>query len=85
MEEKVMTRKNKLYKHHKSKSYFYIKDFSFAIAALIGIGTSIAVPTYIAANKTEDIALKADANLQEEVEENTEASELVVVNELLHF
>lgn len=80
-----MTRKNKLYKHHKSKSYFYIKDFSFAIAALIGIGTAIAVPTYIAANKTEDLPLKADANLEEKAEDNTEASELVVSDELLHF
>ncbi len=85
MEEKVMTRKNKLYKHHKSESYFYIKDFSFAIAALIGIGAAIAVPTYIAANKTEDITLKADENSQEEVEDNTEESELVVTSELLHF
>ena len=80
-----MTRKNKLYKHHKSKSYFYIKDFSFAIAALIGIGTAIAVPTYIAANKTEDVPLKADANLEDKVEDNTEATELVESSELLHF
>ena len=71
-----MTRKNKLYKHHKSKSYFYIKDFSFAIAALIGIGTAIAVPTYI----VQTTKNKSTINLAEEKSseiENENSEEIV--------
>ena len=71
-----MTRKNKLYKHHKSKSYFYIKDFSFALLGLLAIGTAITVPTYIASHKTEEVSLKADSDNSEQLENNEETQTL---------
>lgn len=54
-----MVKKNKLYKHHKSKAFFVIRNFSFALAALLGAGTAVVVPTYIASIKNEEINIKA--------------------------
>ena len=50
-----MVRKNKLYKHHKSKASFYIRNFSFAFALFLGLGTAVTVPTYIASRNTEQV------------------------------
>ena len=80
-----MTRKNKLYKHHKSKSYFYIKDFSFALLGLLVIGTAVIVPTYIASHKTEEVSLKADSDNSEQLENNEETQTLEEEEELLHY
>ena len=80
-----MTRKNKLYKHHKSKSYFYIKDFSFAILGLVAIGTAITVPTYIASHKTEEISIKAESNNANENENSEAVEENNQEEELLHY
>ena len=72
-----MTRKNKLYKHHKPKSYFYLKNFSFALIALVGVGVMVSVPTYIATHRAPEVTIKAESNEPKENEnnENTEASE----------
>ena len=64
-----MTRRNKLYKHHKSKAFFYVRHFSFVVLGLVGVGAAIGVPTYIASIKTEQISIKAASN---ETSDNTE-------------
>ena len=71
-----MTRRNKLYKHHKSKAFFYVRHFSFVVLGLVGVGAAIGVPTYIASIKTEQISIKAASN---ETNDNTEE----VTNETL--
>lgn len=68
-----MTRKNKLYKHHKPKSYFYLKNFSFALIALLGIGTAVTVPTYIATHRAQEVTIKAESNEAKE-NDNTESN-----------
>lgn len=55
-----MVRKNKLYKHHKSKAYFVIRNFSFSFLAIIGLGAIVTVPTYIASITNQNVPLKAD-------------------------
>ena len=61
-----MTRKNKLYKHHKPKSYFYLKNFSFALIALVGLGVMVSVPTYIATHRAPEVTIKAESNESKE-------------------
>lgn len=80
-----MTRKNKLYKHHKSKSYFYIKNFSFALVALIGLGVAVSVPTYIASHKTEEVSLKADSSEAKENKNSESIEALEDSQELLVY
>lgn len=75
-----MNMRNKLYKHHKSKAFFYVRNLSFVFAGLLGIGLSIAIPTYISSIKEQQIQTKAQAA---EVEE--EAPEEVEELELAHF
>ena len=60
--------KNKLYKHHKSKAFFYVRNFSFVFAGLLGIGLSIAIPTYISSIKEQQISAKAQADEKEKQE-----------------
>ena len=69
-----MMMKNKLYKHHKSKSFFMIRNFSFAVVALLGVGLTIAIPTYISSIKEQQISAKAQA--EESVEEEAEIPEI---------
>ena len=56
-----MVKKNKLYKHHKSKAFFYVRNFSFVFLGLISVGSAVAVPTYIASIKNVEISIKADS------------------------
>ena len=63
-----MNMKNKLFKHHKSKAFFYVRNISFVFLGLVGIGLSIAIPTYISSIKEQQIAAKAQA--EEEEKEN---------------
>ena len=68
-----MNMKNKLYKHHKSKVFFYVRNISFVFVGLLGIGLSIAIPTYISSIKEQQISAKAQA--EENVEEEAEIPE----------
>ena len=76
-----MNMKNKLYKHHKSKAFFYVRNFSFVFAGLLGIGLSIAIPTYISSIKEQQISAKAQAD-EKEKQEN-EKSKLFEILEYL--
>ena len=69
-----MSMKNKLYKHHKSKAFFYVRNISFVFIGLLGIGLSIAIPTYISSIKEQQISAKAQA--EESVEEEAEIPEI---------
>lgn len=80
-----MTKKNKLYKHHKAKGYFYLKDFSFAIIALLGVGAAVTIPTYIASHKTEEVSIKADSENKENNENNESLEDLKENEELLEY
>ncbi len=80
-----MVRKNKLYKHHKSKAFFYVRNFSIVLFGLIGVGVAITVPTYIASIKNEQIAIKAEFD-ESKKEENKESIEDSVESEdLLNY
>ena len=68
-----MSMKNKLYKHHKSKAFFYVRNISFVFIGLLGIGLSIAIPTYISSIKEQQISAKAQT--EESVEEEAEIPE----------
>ena len=81
----MMTRKNKLYKHHKSKSYFLIKDFSFALITLIGLGVGITVPTYIATQNAQEISTKAESEKAEKEENKDDLDNKEEEKELLHY
>ena len=74
-----MMMKNKLYKHHKSKSFFMIRNFSFAVVALLGVGLTIAIPTYIASINEQQTSTKAKAenDSNDKVEEKEETSSLL--------
>lgn len=76
-----MNMKNKLYKHHKSKAFFYVRNFSFVFAGLLGIGLSIAIPTYISSIKEQQISAKAQADEKEKQE--SEKSKLFEILEYL--
>ena len=69
-----MNMKNKLFKHHKSKAFFYVRNFSFVFAGLIGICLSISIPTYLSSIKEQQIATKAQAD---ETTENAETIDSV--------
>ena len=72
--------KNKLHKHHKRKVFFIFRNFAFAFIGLLGIGLSIAIPTYISSLQESNIETKA---AEEEVAENNnnelESSELLSI------
>ena len=76
-----MNMKNKLFKHHKSKAFFYVRNLSFVFAGLLGIGLSIAIPTYISSIKEQQIAAKAQTEEDEVVD--TETAD--IPDELLAF
>ena len=80
-----MTRKNKLYKHHKSKSVFYIKNFSFAFLALAGLGVALSVPTYIASQNAAEISTKAESNKENKDTDDDVLEENKEEEELLHY
>ena len=63
-----MTMKNKLYKHHKSKMFFYVRNFSFVFLGILGVGLSIGIPTYISSIQEQQISTEAKA--QEKLEED---------------
>lgn len=73
-----MTRKNKLYKHHKSKAFFIVRNFSFAFLALVGVGASVAIPTYISTINNTQISTKADSS---EAQENDNIESLETFEE----
>ena len=73
-----MVRKNKLHKHHKTKSYLYFKDFAFGIIGLVTIGAAISIPTYIASNIPEEVSIKADTHksqIESDKEDNEQLNE----------
>ena len=76
-----MNMKNKLFKHHKSKAFFYVRNLSFVFAGLLGIGLSIAIPTYISSIKEQQIAAKAQT--EEDEAKDTETAD--IPDELLAF
>lgn len=61
--------KNKLYKHHKRKVFFIFRNFTFAFVGLLGIGLSIAIPTYISSQ--QETTFKAKAAEKKPADENT--------------
>ena len=77
-----MVMKNKLNKHHKHKVFFVFRNFAFAFFGLVGIGLSIAIPTYITSLKEQNIATKAASENKEEETESGD-SEQFEVGELL--
>ena len=80
-----MVRKNKLYKHHKSKAFFYIRNFSAIFVALVGVGVAVTVPTYIASTKSEQVPLKADYDESQKEDNKVDPEENVEPKELLHY
>ncbi len=76
-----MNMKNKLFKHHKSKAFFYVRNLSFVFVGLLGIGLSIAIPTYISSIKEQQIAAKAQT--EEDEVKDTETAD--IPDELLAF
>ena len=62
----VMVMKNKLQKHHKSKAFFIARNFSFALIGLVGVGLSIAIPTYISSLNESNITTKAKEKVNPE-------------------
>ena len=76
-----MNMKNKLFKHHKSKAFFYVRNLSFVFVGLLGIGLSIAIPTYISSIKEQQIAAKAQT--EEDETKDTETAD--IPDELLVF
>lgn len=80
-----MVRKNKLYKHHKSKAFFYIRNFSIVFFGLVGVGVAVTVPTYIVSIKSEQIPIKAEFE-ESKIEENNETiEENIDSEELLNY
>ena len=71
-----MVMKNKLYKHHKHKAFFVFRNFAFAFIGLLGIGLSIAIPTYISSLKEQNIQTKAAEEKQEENPESSNSDNL---------
>ena len=80
-----MVRKNKLYKHHKSKAFFLIRNFSFIFLGLISVGVGVTVPTYIASTKSEQVPLKADYDESQKEDNKVDSEENVEPKELLHY
>lgn len=80
-----MVRKNKLYKHHKSKAFFLIRNFSFVFLGLISVGVGVTVPTYIASTKSGEVPLKADYDESQKEDDKVESEENVEPKELLHY
>lgn len=76
-----MNMKNKLFKHHKSIAFFYVRNLSFVFAGLLGIGLSIAIPTYISSIKEQQIEAKAQT--EEDEVKDTETAD--IPDELLSF
>ena len=73
-----MVMKNKLQKHHKRKAFFIFRNFAFAFIGLLGVGLSIAIPTYISSLKESNIETKAaEEKPAEENNNQTESSELL--------
>ena len=56
--------KNKLYKHHRSKSALIMRNFSLSLMGFIAVVAIAAIPTYISKNNV------AEANASNEVEVN---------------
>ena len=81
-----MEMKNKLYKHHKRKVTFFLRNFSFAFFGLIAVIGSIAIPTYINVKTNENMMASAASEKSEKQSENEEVNqeeeELLEFNEL---
>ena len=73
-----MMMKNKLYKHHKHKAVFVLRQFSFAFIGLVGLGLAVTIPTYISSIQDNQISTKAQ---DEEKEEKSSLSELENIEE----
>ncbi len=65
-----MTMKNKLYKHHKSKTAYYLRHFSLAFLGLFFVGSAVVVPTYISSIQNSQISAKAESENQLKEENN---------------
>ena len=75
-----MTQRNKLYKHHKSKAFFVIRNFSFVLFGFASLAAVVAVPTYISTIQEKQIEAKATSeNDKKEVDSDLEESELLSI------
>ena len=70
-----MVMKNKLTKHHKSKLFFLVRNFSFAFIGLLGVGLTIGVPTYISSINETSVKAKATSNKSEESKPETDSEQ----------
>ncbi len=79
-----MMMKNKLYKHHKRKAFFVIRQFSFAVIGIGAIGLGIGIPTYISSIQESQISAKAEAS-SEENKASEFAHKKMLCSELLKY
>lgn len=68
-----MMMKNKLYKHHKKKAVFVLRQFSLAFIGMFALGLAIGIPTYISSIQESQISTKAQ---DEEKDSETTLNEL---------
>ena len=68
-----MTMKNKLYKHHKSKSSFVVRNLSFTLFGLSLVTLAVAMPSIIANHKDEKVPTLAESE-EAETDNNEEVS-----------
>ena len=63
--------KNKLYRHHKSKFSFVVRNFSLTFIGIFTVLGGIVIPTYISTLDTTNVVMKAEENDEVENSENT--------------
>jgi len=73
-----MIAKNKLYKHHKSKTVLVFRNFSILFSGLIAIAAIVAIPTYINASRISETKANESTIIENknEVVDNLEKSQL---------
>ena len=70
--------KNKLYKHHKSKSSFVVRRFSFTVLGLSLFAFAVSLPAYLNTHKDEKVPTLAES--EEEVVENVNDEEVSILS-----
>jgi len=85
-----MEMKNKLYKHHKSRFHFLVKDLSIGTASVFGFLAIVSLPTYISINNQLKMAALAsevnDAeNVASEVDKNSKIEEFDSLTSPIEF
>ena len=69
-----MNMKNKLYKHHKSKSSFVVRELSFSVLGLSLVALAVALPAYFSTHKDEKVPTLAESEEVVEIDNNEEVS-----------